>query len=304
MQVTDEVVGRANQTKSESPNEALSNTMQHMKDRPVSKIAKRLLAEFWLPIVLTGLWIVVTRQNTGGDPSVELLRSAAKEYGPVFFIICWFTGQVVRVAKHTKDNDKFDKLEARTSQIISDLETQSKRTIENITGGASVPFFRVGGVFACEPCSLVAYNKGESVLFDLEVLVSDDNALIKKIRGNDIQDGLLAWALKIAVLPPMHATPIQYEWSLDPVVQQVFRFSTSARNGFFEQVSIMRFKHGRWFQALRVCKRGDALIEDVDEGFLNEGETFVNWESRPDLTEPPMLSGAKMHPKANSLEKA
>ena len=274
--------------------------MEHMIDRPELKIAKRLIKEFWLPIVLTGLWILVTRQNTGGDPTAELFRSAAKEYGPVFFIICWFTGQVVRVAKHTKDNDKFDKLEARTSQIISDLEAQSKRTIENITGGASVPFIRIGGVFACDLCSLVVHNKDESVLFDLEVFVSDDNALINKIRGNDVQDGLLAWALKIPVLPPMHAKPIQYEWSLEPVVQQVFRFSTSARNGFFEQVSIMRFKHGRWFQGLRVCKRGDVLIEDVDEGFLNEGERVVDWESRPDLTEPSRLTGAKMHPEANS----
>jgi hypothetical protein len=224
---------------------------------------KRLLKEFWLPMVLALAWTSYNRYTSANPWS---LKDGVNVFAPTFFLVSWIVGQVFRVRKQAAVEQKFDQI------------------INTITGGDTYPLVAVirretSRAGATYPSGLLLSPRGDHSLYDLTTIVTNIDRLqtlhaaaqpysMDQYR-QQFQLGTLgrAYEQRLSILEP--ASHDKYS----------FHIQSFARNGRFDQRLLLRKVNGSWFEAHRVNRNGEKVDEYVQTGFPVEELTELNPEA-------------------------
>jgi len=108
------------------------------------KTLKQIVKEFWLPFLLSVLWVFYNIfgdkiENVHGDK----VKNIVNIFGPTFFLLSWLTGQFFRIKKQTKVEDNFLTVESRLQELLSEIERQTTKMIAHISGGDSFCYLSI-----------------------------------------------------------------------------------------------------------------------------------------------------------------
>lgn len=241
------------------------------------QVYKQLFKEFWIPLVLSILWVIYN--ILGSIQSQQLtIQQIVNVFGPTFFLISWLTGQFFRVKKQTKIENSFSNVENKMIGLVDKLDEKTEELIGNLTGGDSFPMIQMTSINGdINTGQLIAVNQGSYPLYDVTVQVANLTSLRKD--SNDFTSAI--WNhntfIEIGNINPSQAVHLQKLQLLnDP--DQSYNLFFIARNGSFIQQLRMRKINGKWLSATRVIKKNDTLYEKIDEHFPIHNNNNINWD--------------------------
>ncbi len=243
------------------------------------KIFKQLVKEFWIPLLLSVVW--VSYNIFGSDASDEWnVQKIVNVFGPTFFLLSWLTGQFFRVKKQTRVEDSFGTMEARFKELLNEVENKTNEMIAHISGGNSFPYFQIGMIDNNTNTGvLMAIHEGDHPLYDVNARIVDLQKF-EQIKNNISLASMSHSDTNISVgnMIPSHASMVQ-PWKLENDLEQSYNVFFTARNGGFTQ--LLRFKkiNGKWVSATKVTNReNEVLHEKIDDNYPKDANGNICWE--------------------------
>ncbi|MEG3182128.1 hypothetical protein [Sphingomonas sp. LT1P40] len=92
---------------------------------------KRLIKEFYLPLLMAVAWTAFIIASDGASLSVA---SLATTFAPAFFLSSWATGQWIRVVRQTKVESSLEKSLSKMEDLAQTILQASEGIISTLTG--------------------------------------------------------------------------------------------------------------------------------------------------------------------------
>lgn len=242
------------------------------------KLLKQIVKEFWLPLVLSILWVIynIYGGNNEGQWSIQRVVNL---FGTTFFLLSWLTGQYHRIKKQTKVEDSFDAIETRFKELLGQLESKTNEMIGHISGGNSFPWLQIGQInHSSDTGVLVVIHEGEHPLYDVNAQIVD---LVKfeQIKQNlSLENRNFADTdIYVGNMIPLHARMLR-QWKIESCPEQSYNIFFTARNGSFTQLLRLKKINGTWISATIVKKNDEVLHEEVHENFPRDLDGKICWE--------------------------
>lgn len=219
-----------------------------------SKIARRILQEFWLPALVAIGWTVYNLASANGKWD---LKAIINIFGPSFFLASWATGQFFRVKKQVGLDRNLSAIESRVESLVEKLEKHTQDYMGYTTGADSVaslmPMF-----FGGDAVEFGIMNTSAYPVFDVQVEVIDVDESIDPEQGK-------FWTRHRFNLPSLYP---------NRVVMGAYRFDLRGRdrlrlNVFFQtrgQGSMQQIRVARVDGQLKIATRtraGEKVVEQT-----------------------------------------
>lgn len=242
------------------------------------KIATQLIKEFWLPLVLSILWVLYNIFSSEGSAEWDI-KKVVNIFGPTFFLLSWLTGQFFRVKKQTTVEDQFSTIISRVNNLFTNLEEKTNEMVNHISGGNSFPWLQIAMIDSENDSGhLIANHEGNYPLYDVTAQIADLNKF-SAMQGNHSLATLSITHTNVEIgsLIPGHSALIR-SWAIDHTPEQNYNVFMTARNGRFTQKIRMKKINGKWLSAISVSNgNGDTLYEQIDSAYPRNNLGYVEW---------------------------
>lgn len=248
----------------------------------MNAIARQLLKEFYLPLLLAVVWTLFNFFTETDDR--RTLKLVVNVFGPAFFLASWAIGQWHRVRKQQSVDSGLTDIQSRLSTLMTQMEATATETAAYITGGDSVCYLTGNMGIQHHPdqiSPLWAVHHGKYPLYGIHMRVVDID------RANELS-GTAAWLerrheyetyYQLETLIPNHATDIPLRLTYVPYgTARNFNIFFTARNGSFVQLLRFRKVKGMWLRATKV-EMGKVMYEEIPEGYPRDEHGQVDWNS-------------------------
>lgn len=228
--------------------------MKPMKEKLNKKVIKQVIREFWMQFVLSIVWgLYKIKGDFTGEKAVETFIT---NFGACFFLTSWFFGQILRVKKQQTVETHLELLTNNLQKLIADLELTSKRIIDNVTGGKSFLYMTIANIDHNRDIGKITFiHSGDNPVYDVSVQYLD----INKPQPNG--EGIV-----LGTKPPRTATsgPVI---KLDRKTGLHYSVFFTTRRGLVNQSLRLKFKDGKWHQAIHVSDFDSLQFFVIPEDF-------------------------------------
>ena len=244
----------------------------------MKKTIIQLIQEFILPLVCALAWAAYDWYVLPLDK--RALPHAVTTFGAAFFFVSWMSGQIFRVRKQQKVEDKLHGIENNIRGLISELKEVETDVIGNTTGGNSVCYLHSGIAQSGTTGMSNLQSIGKYALYDVRVEICDLERFQREVaNGGPVSNHRPVFTFPI-VLPGV-SYPLNYQFQEDPLSpnNRSFNLFYFARNGYFTQLVRMKKIGKMWFTAIRVLNGGpQPAYEWIQEGYPVEENGTVKWD--------------------------
>ncbi len=199
------------------------------------KTAKRLLSEFWIPLIIAVLWTIY---NAFLPSETSSFTKWINLFGPSFFLCSYVSGNIVRVKRQQAAEEKFVSIETRIESVLERLDKHAKDFLGYATGaGGFAKFIIFKGVIP-NTITLQIINMSDYPVFDFYSEVIDLDEPVDLVNGK-------LWTRHRFELPYIYG----HQTSMNPA----YTFSFGDR----KIIPLNVFLHGRALngvQEIRVAK--------------------------------------------------
>ena len=248
----------------------------------MGKVGSQLLKEFWFPLVVAFGW---TFYNLAFQPKQPwTIADLINLFAPTFFLVSWLLSQLFRVRKQQRVEDGLVGIEAKVSNMLSELDRKTSDLGAAITGGDSFCYLLVTGDSAGQVQSAVVHQ-GRHPLYGVTIRIVDleqfdriaaDAADAKRpLSLTEIQQAEAH--VSIGDLIPQHAYPVTLTTQLGTGPDRRFNVFFQARNGAFTQLLRLHLLRGGWVSATQVNRDGQTVFEEIDPTYPRDEAGRVHW---------------------------
>lgn len=237
----------------------------------------QLIKEFWVPFIVACGWVAYDLYT---NVSHRNLTAAIPIFGGTFFLCSWLTGNIVRVRRQARVEDKLTGVGDRIEGLVEELSSATRRIVDTVTGGDSFPYLllaRAGGD-SFWPCLLAV---GEHNLANVSAQICDLNRLQSSLAAGT---PFAAYQQVSAgeLLAGSSFLDTQHVIVADSSGTQDFNVGLTARNGRWSQAIRLRKVAGEWEIAHVVSRDGQPIYGHVRPGFPMIGEQLLDSFERSD----------------------
>jgi len=135
-----------------------------MDSRLVKQICIEFYPQFFLSIAYAVYVVWTSRDNAASSFSVFIKFISA--FGPIFFLLSWARGQIVRIRKQQKLEDEFQVVKKELGNLLSSITEETRVLIGHSTGGESEGYF-IPTIFQPLMVQFGFINSSEFPVFDV-----------------------------------------------------------------------------------------------------------------------------------------
>lgn len=216
------------------------------------EMAKQIVREFWIAFVAALGW---TAFNLGARFMHWSVTGAITHFASAFFLVSYFTGNIIRIRKQARVEKNFGSIESRIDGIISNLETRTRDVIAHVTGGDSF----------CHliPNLLIVIHTGAHPLYGVSARAVDLDLFDAGIEAGDPFAG--DYTLQVGDMSPKLASMVLDAHNLKATPWTRLNVFFSARNGLWTQElrRTAAVQDAEW--ATRVTRNKDDITETLFE---------------------------------------
>ncbi|MBN5930128.1 hypothetical protein [Legionella pneumophila] len=228
----------------------------------IKKLGKQIIKEFWFPFLISALWVYININKERSISDIITLFASA------FFFTCWLSGQYFRISKQAKVEGNLSRIQARMEEVLVDLELKTKDIIAHLTGGESFCYFLpLHAEKGTNIVNTMVQHEGRHSLFNVQARVLDMQAF-EKIKPPITLEKMNQChnILSYDTLTTGHCL-LRDKFALGEGEQRDFNIFWLTINGSFEQNLQFKKINNIWYYSTRVIRKGEVLVEKVQEGF-------------------------------------
>lgn len=236
-----------------------------------SKVLKQVVKEFWIQFIVSLLWGLwkINFDFTGEKSIGDFIAN----FGACFFLTSWFFGQILRVKKQQMIETHLESLTNNLQRLIVNLELASQKIIDNVTGGKSFLYMMISSINnESDVGKIIFIHSGENTVYDASVQYLDINKPLP--NGDHERHGLT-----IGTVPPKTATSGSVI-KLDRTKGLHYSVFFTTRRGLINQSLRLKYKDGKWHQALHVSDFDDFQFFIIPDDFpIDENDKdIIQWK--------------------------
>lgn len=226
------------------------------------RLVRQLIKEFWIPLVVSTIWVLIGLVWKTSSPAVL----AIKDFAACFFLVSWATGQYFRVKKQTHVEDRLTEIVNRVESVVEKVEAAANKTVAAMTGGTSycVADFHNMGIDSDQGLLSITHH-GEDPLYDVQVTIADLDELQKLVAENSpIGLTSASQTFKLGTVAKGISHTRWVDLRLGKHSPRSYNIFFGARNGSWTQQLRIAKLEDRWVTASRVHPPG---LEPIDTGY-------------------------------------